>query len=62
MALEIEHPFNSATSKSMCQARLFDALRELRELAPADKKRGALYDLKSGREVRLATGESATAD
>ena len=37
MAREIDDPGNSATSKSMCQARLADALKELRALAPPEE-------------------------
>lgn len=42
MAFEIENPYNSATSKSYCQARLAETLRELRELAPPEAKKDAL--------------------
>lgn len=54
MALEIEHPYNSATSKSMCQARLVEALKELRALAPPAEEADAVNDIESQRAKRLA--------
>lgn len=54
MAREIEHPFNSATSKSMCQARLADALRELRELAPPVESKDGLDEVAERRAKRRA--------
>jgi hypothetical protein len=57
MAQSIDHPGSSFTAKSMCQARLADAMRELRELAPPVEKKGELHDIKSRRALRLATGE-----
>lgn len=60
MALEIEHPYNSATSKSMCQARLMDALRELRALAPEEEAMDGIDQLAAKRAERLAAGGAAT--
>jgi hypothetical protein len=63
MALEIEHPFNSATSKSMCQNRLAEALRELRELAPVQPKKDGLDELaerRTARRSQLVAGGAGT--
>jgi hypothetical protein len=54
MAFEIEHPYNSATSKSMCQARLADTIKTLREMAPARRETDDLDDLSARRASRLA--------
>ena len=60
MAYEIEHPFNSATSKSMCAARHLEILDRLRELAPPEQKKDDLDDLRSRRVKRLG-GKPAAA-
>lgn len=54
MALELENPYNSATSKSMCARALMDALNRLRELCPPEEKRDDLDDLASRRADRLS--------
>lgn len=54
MAREIDKPNNSATSKSMCQARLLEALHELRELAPPEEKKDALDEVSKKRNERRA--------
>ena len=54
MALEVEHPFNSATSKSMCAGKLQDALRELRELAPPQEEADGIDDIAEQRAKRRA--------
>lgn len=59
MAYELDHPFNSATSKANCQARLQEAIRELYALAPPEEKGGRLHDIKSDRALRLAGGSGA---
>lgn len=59
MAYEIEHPFNSATSKSMCAGKLADALRELRELAPAEEVADEVDELARRRADRRK-GQSAS--
>lgn len=59
MALEIENPFNSATSKSMCATGLRDALAQLRELIPQESEEDALDDLARRRSVRIE-GQSAS--
>lgn len=61
MAREIDCYENSATSKSMCQGRLQDALRELRELAPPTEEVDQLDDLSARRAARLAGGPKTTA-
>jgi hypothetical protein len=56
LAYEIENPYNSATSKSMCARALTDALAELRALAPAEEEKDGLDDLTKRRQARLAAG------
>lgn len=58
MAREIDSSGNSATSKSMCQARLQDALAELRSLAPPEVKRDAIDEIKAAREKRLRLADT----
>lgn len=64
LAYEIENPYNSATSKSMCAHELRQTIDRLRELMPAEKRKGALHDIKSGHasRLRLAQGGSSTKD
>lgn len=52
MAFEIEHPYNSATSKSACAKALQDALRELRELAPAEEVKDGVDEIAEQRARR----------
>ena len=52
LAKEIDAPKNSLTSKSMAGRTLTDALAELRELAPDEKKDDPVADLASEREKR----------
>lgn len=54
MALEIENPYNSSTSKSMCARVLIDTMDSLRELAPSEEKKDGLDDLASRRAARIA--------
>ena len=61
LALELENPYNSATSKAQCAGQLRDTLAQLRELAPPERKASGLDDLKSDRSARLAGG-AGTAD
>lgn len=56
LAREIEHPYNSATSKSMCAREMRDTLDRLRELAPEEEHADSLDELKQARERRRATG------
>jgi hypothetical protein len=59
LAYEIENPYNSATSKSMCAGQLRDTLDRLRELAPAEEETDGLDDLSARRAARIA-GASRT--
>lgn len=59
MAREIDDPGNSATSKSMCQARLVESLDRLRELIPTEEEGDALDELSARRATRIA-GRSGT--
>lgn len=59
MALEIENPYNSATSKSMCARSLADSMATLRELTPPAADKDALDELRARREGRLAGGAGA---
>lgn len=53
MAHEIEDPYNSATSKSMCAKALQQAMDRLLELSPpGQEKKGRLYDIKADRAKR----------
>lgn len=52
LAYELEHPFNSATSKSMCAARLIETMERLRELAPEAEKEDKLDELSARRSAR----------
>ena len=54
MAMEVENPFNSATSKSMCAKALLDALDRLRELTPVEAESDELDDLARRRAARIA--------
>lgn len=56
MAIELEHPYNSATSKSMCAKAMIEAMRELRDLVPPVEKKGELHAIKDARAARLADG------
>lgn len=60
LALEIENPYNSATSKAMCAGQLRDTLARLRELAPEEKEEDALDEIAKRRAARLADGASAS--
>lgn len=55
LAAEIDEPGNSATSKSMCAARLVDIFEQLRALTPAEEpKEDGLVNLAARREARRA--------
>lgn len=60
LALEIENPYNSATSKAMCAGQLRDTLGQLRELAPPAKEKDDLDELTARRSARLASGGAAS--
>lgn len=61
MAFELDNPHNSATSKSMCRKQLAEALEELRDRAPAEKKGDSVDDLADRRKERRATARLAAA-
>lgn len=56
LAAEIDAPGNSATSKSMCAARLLETMDRLRELAPPEVAGDKLDDLTKRREKKRKTG------
>lgn len=63
LAYEMQDPFNSATSKSMCAGKLHDALKELRDLCPPEKETDAVDELGARREERRAAARvTAAAD
>lgn len=62
LALETEHPFNSATSKSACARAMQEALRELRELAPPEETKDGIDQLAEKREKRIAGRRAKAAD
>jgi len=59
LARELDHPFNSATSKSMCAKALADALGQLRDLMPVEQEGDQLDDLSARRAERLGGGAAA---
>ena len=60
LAVEIDRPKNSATSKAMCAKVVIDIFEQLRALAPEpEEKEDRLVDLAARRAARLA--RSATA-
>jgi len=54
LALELDSPGNSATSKAMCARALTETLDRLRALAPPETKDDAVDDLAARRSARLA--------
>lgn len=63
LAYELQDPFNSATSKSMCARALNDTLEDLRDLAPKPKPKDAINELEEKRRERQAAARrQATAD
>lgn len=59
LAYEIEHPYNSATSKSMCAKALMEAMATLRELAPPAEKKDAIDELAAERKKRRSAARGA---
>lgn len=57
MAYELENPYNSATSKSMCARALLELMNRLRELAPPAEQGDGVDDIATQRAKRL--GRSA---
>jgi len=59
MAYEIEHPYNSATSKSMCAKVLRETIDRLHELAPPEQEKDELDAILDGRRERLEGSPAA---
>lgn len=59
MAYELENPFNSATSKSMCARALLEISDRLRELLPPEAEGDAVDDL-AARRTERAKGIAAS--
>lgn len=55
MASQLDDVSNSATSKSMCAARLIDALERLRELTPEGDEKDGVDELNARRAARRRT-------
>lgn len=53
LALEIDAPDNSATSKSMCAGQLREVLKELHALTPPAEEEDDLAKLRADRAARL---------
>lgn len=54
MAYEIANPYNSATSKSMCDKAMRDAMKTLRDLLPPERKKDGVDVLAQRRDARRA--------
>ena len=52
----LEHPYNSATSKSMCSREIRETIDRLRELAPEDEEADQLDSLAAQRAARIGAG------
>lgn len=52
LAAELDSPSNSATSKSMCAARLVETMDRLRELVPPKEDDDRLDEIAARREAR----------
>jgi len=52
LAYEIQNPYNSATSKSMCARELRETMAKLRELAPEAEREDGIDELGNRREAR----------
>lgn len=63
LAYELEDPYNSATSKSMCARVLLDTMERLRELAPPERKKDTIDrigdDLAARRERHARSAAAA---
>lgn len=62
LAYQLDHPYNSAHSKSLCARALIDALEQLRERAPEAPKGDKLDDLaakRASRRARLTRAKAA---
>lgn len=60
LARELDHPGNSATSKSMCAARLNETMDKLRAAIPPKVKRDGIDELAEAREQRRARAQGAS--
>jgi hypothetical protein len=54
LATALDDPGNSATSKAMCAKALAETVRQLRELAPEEKRKDKVDDLSAHRAARRA--------
>lgn len=59
LAYELQNPFNSATSKSMCARSMIEALDRLRELAPLPEEADGIDELAAKRDERLLAEQAA---
>jgi hypothetical protein len=59
LALELDHPYNSATSKGQCAKTLNETLDRLRELAPEQEEKDGIDALNDKRGVRRKGGSAA---
>ncbi len=60
LAREIENPYNSATSKSMCAREMRDTLDRLRELVPPERQEDAIDRLARKRTRRRSRSAETT--
>lgn len=60
LAFEIEHPYNSATSKSMCAREMRDTLDRLRELAPEQEQDADGLDELAKERARRRAGSATS--
>lgn len=58
MAAQLDDSSTSATSKSMCAAKLLDAMAILHDLAPSERMADGIDDLTAHRAARLAASAS----
>lgn len=56
LAYEMQDPFNSATSKSMCAKALMEAREQLLALAPPVERKDDLDELRTRRTAERASG------
>lgn len=54
LAHELDHPYNSATSKAMCAKALLDVMEKIRELAPPAPTEDWLDGLNAQRDAEVA--------
>ena len=59
LAYEIEHPYNSATSKSMCVREMREVMDRLRELAPTVAASNPVDELRAARSKRRARASAS---